>query len=95
VLVIINTSDLPGMRISGSYTNRRWWIFSCQFFHHDVESVDPLSINETYESIAADTPDNDRRPSRAHLCRHPENRVPHIQALSQNKDQCVHLRAAT
>jgi hypothetical protein len=28
-------------------------------------------------------------------CRHPEDRVPHIQALSQDKEQDVHPRAVT
>jgi hypothetical protein len=32
-----------------------------------VQSVDPLSIDETYESIGADMPDHDKRSSRAHL----------------------------
>jgi hypothetical protein len=60
VFVITNTSDVPGARISDSCTDHRWWIFSCQFFHHDVESVDLLSIDEAYESIGADMPDHDR-----------------------------------
>jgi hypothetical protein len=32
-----------------------------------VESVDPLSTDEAYESIGADMPDHDRRPSCAYL----------------------------
>jgi hypothetical protein len=32
-----------------------------------VEPVDPLSTDEAYESIGADMPDYDRRPSHAHL----------------------------
>jgi hypothetical protein len=39
------------------------------FFHHDVESVDLLSIDEAYESIGADMPDHDRCRSHAHLFR--------------------------
>jgi hypothetical protein len=51
MLVIINTLDLPGARISDLGTDHWWQIFSCQFFHHDVEPVDPLSTDEAYESI--------------------------------------------
>jgi hypothetical protein len=68
VFVITNTSDVPDARISDPCTDRRWWIFSCQFFHHDVESVDLLSIDEAYELIRADMPNNRCR-SRAHLFR--------------------------
>jgi hypothetical protein len=32
-----------------------------------VESVSPLSTNETYESIVADMSDHDKRPSHAYL----------------------------
>jgi hypothetical protein len=32
-----------------------------------VESVDPLSIDEAYESIRVDMPDHDRRRSPTHL----------------------------
>jgi hypothetical protein len=32
-----------------------------------VESVDPLSTDEAYESIRVDMPDHDRRRSHAHL----------------------------
>jgi hypothetical protein len=60
VLVIINTSDLPGARILDSCTDRRRWIFSCRFFHHDVELVDPLSTDKAYESIETDMHDHDR-----------------------------------
>jgi hypothetical protein len=60
VLVITNTSDILGARILDPYTDRRWWIFSYQFFHHDVELVDPLSTDEYYESIGADLPDPGR-----------------------------------
>jgi hypothetical protein len=67
VFVITNTSDVPDARISDPCTDRRWWIFSCQFFHHDVESVDLLSIDEAYESIRADMLDHNRCLSRAHL----------------------------
>jgi hypothetical protein len=35
-----------------------------------VESVDPLSIDEIYESIVADISDHGRRPSRAHFLPH-------------------------
>jgi hypothetical protein len=45
--------------MSDSYTDRGWLIFSCQFFHHDVEPVDPLSTDEAYESIRADMSDHD------------------------------------
>jgi hypothetical protein len=30
------------------------------FFHHDVELIDLLSIDEAYESIGIDIPDHDR-----------------------------------
>jgi hypothetical protein len=33
-------------------------------------AVDPLSTDEAYESIRADMPDHDRRPSHAHLLPH-------------------------
>jgi hypothetical protein len=32
----------------------------CQFFYHDVESVDPLSTDKAYELIGMDMPDHDR-----------------------------------
>jgi hypothetical protein len=32
----------------------------CQFFYHDVESVDPLSTDKSYELIGMDMPDHDR-----------------------------------
>jgi hypothetical protein len=35
-----------------------------------VEPIDPLSINEVYESIGADMSDHDRRPSCVHLLSH-------------------------
>jgi hypothetical protein len=35
-----------------------------------VEPVNPLSTDEAYESIRADMPDHDRRPSCAHLLPH-------------------------
>jgi hypothetical protein len=60
VFVITNTSDVPGVIVSDPCTDCRWWIFSYQFFHHDVESVDLLSIDEAYESIGADMPDHNR-----------------------------------
>jgi hypothetical protein len=69
VFVITNTSDVPGARVSDPCTDRRWLIFSCRFFHHDVDSVDLLSIDETHESIGADLPDHDRCRSCAHLFR--------------------------
>jgi hypothetical protein len=67
VFIITNTSDVPGARISDPCTDRRWWIFSYYFFHHDVESVDLLSIDEAYESIGVDMPDHNRCRSRVHL----------------------------
>jgi hypothetical protein len=70
VFIITNTSDVPDAIISNTCTDHRWWIFSCYFFHHDVESVDLLSINEAYESIEADMSDHDRCRSCAHLFRH-------------------------
>jgi hypothetical protein len=45
-----------------------------------VEPVDPLSINEAYESIGANMPDHDRLSSRAHLL----SRVP------MNTRRCAH-----
>jgi hypothetical protein len=60
MLVITNTSDIPSARILDLYIDHRWWIFSYQFFHHDVELIDPLSTDEAYESIEADLPDPDR-----------------------------------
>jgi hypothetical protein len=67
VFVITNTSDILGARISDPCTDRRWWIFSCQFFHHGIESVDLFSIDEAYESIGAGMLDHNRCRSRAHL----------------------------
>jgi hypothetical protein len=67
VFVITNTSGVPGARISDLCTDRRWWIFSCYFFHHNVESVDLLSTDEAYELIGADMPDHNRCQSHAHL----------------------------
>jgi hypothetical protein len=61
IVVIINTSDIPGAKILDLCTDRGWYIFSCQFFHHNVEPVDPLSTNEAYELIGVDMPDHDRR----------------------------------
>jgi hypothetical protein len=69
VFIITNTSDALDGRISDSCTDHRWWIFSFQFFHHDVESVDLLSIDEADESIGAYMPDHNRCRSHAHLFR--------------------------
>jgi hypothetical protein len=74
VFVITNTSDIPGARILDPCTDRRWWIFSCQFFHHDVELVDLLSIDVAYELIGADMPDHNRYRSRAQV--HSELHLP-------------------
>jgi hypothetical protein len=60
VLVITNTSDLPGVRIPDSCTDRGCYIFSCQFCHNDVEPVDPLSTDEANKSIGVDMLDHDR-----------------------------------
>jgi hypothetical protein len=60
VLVVTNTSYIPGVRIPDPCTDRRWWIFSDKFFHYDVDPVDLLSTDEAYESIGADMPDHDR-----------------------------------
>jgi hypothetical protein len=60
MLVITNISDIPSARILDLYIDHRWWIFSYQFFHHDVELIDSLSTDEAYESIEADLPDPDR-----------------------------------
>jgi hypothetical protein len=67
VHVITDTSEIPCAKILDPCTDHKWWIFSCQFFHHDVEPVDSLSIDEAYESIGVDMPDHDRRPSCVHL----------------------------
>jgi hypothetical protein len=52
------------------------------FFHHDVESVDLLSIDEAYESIGADMPDHNRCRSHVHLfCRIPLNTRRHAREV--------------
>jgi hypothetical protein len=69
VFIITNTLDVPGARVPDPCTDRRWWIFSCYFFHHDVESVDLLPIDGAYELIGVDMPDHNRCRSHAHLFR--------------------------
>jgi hypothetical protein len=59
MLIIINTY-IPGARILDPCVNHRWWIFSCSFFHYEVELVDPLSTDEAYKSIRTDMSDHDR-----------------------------------
>jgi hypothetical protein len=56
IVIIINTSDIPGAKILNPCTDRGWYIFSYQFFLHNMEPVHPLSADEAYESIRVDMP---------------------------------------
>jgi hypothetical protein len=51
-----------------------------------MESIDPLSTDEAYESVEVDMPDHDRRRSRAHL-------LPHVPMNTRRHTRGVRGRA--